>query len=75
MQDNGRVCAVGSTDGSVTILQLSEGLVQAQASEKRVISAVSSQSINAYVNIGLLSKEQDCRCCLPLPFTRCCVAC
>ena len=41
VQENGKVCAVGSADGCTTIVQLSEGLVQQQPSEKRVITAVS----------------------------------
>ena len=39
-QENGQVCAVGSSDGCVTILKLSRALYEVQPNEKRVITAV-----------------------------------
>ena len=47
MMDNGRVAAVGSADGSTTIVQFSDGLVDMQPNEKQALTSVSPQSLLA----------------------------
>ena len=42
LQENGRICGVGSADGGTTILQLSKGLADIQPNEKHAIGAVRS---------------------------------
>jgi len=44
MQENGKICAVGSADGSTTILQMSDGLMNPHPTEKRAVGAVSPPS-------------------------------
>lgn len=41
MMDNGRIAAVGSADGSTTIVQFSDGLVDMQPNEKQALTSVS----------------------------------
>lgn len=41
VQESGRIAAVGSADGSVTLLQLSNGLVDLQPAERQSMVAVS----------------------------------
>lgn len=45
MMDNGRVAAVGSADGSTTIVQFSDGLVDMQPNEKQALTSVSTWSL------------------------------
>lgn len=44
-----RLCGVGSADSSVTILQLSEGLVEMQHNEKNIISSVCWAGSSAFL--------------------------
>lgn len=39
--DTGRICAVGAADGSTTIVQFSDGLVDMQPNEKQALTSVS----------------------------------
>lgn len=39
--ENGRIAAVGSADGSTTIVQFSDGLVDMQLNEKQALTSVS----------------------------------
>lgn len=41
MMENGRIAAVGSADGSTTIVQFSDGLVDMQLNEKQALTSVS----------------------------------
>ena len=42
MMDTGRICAVGAADGSTTIVQFSDGLVDLQPNEKQALTSVST---------------------------------
>ena len=56
LQEAGKVAAVGSADGSVTLLQLSAGLVDLQPAERQSMVAVSTQSA-CYVLLSFLKLE------------------
>ncbi len=43
MMDTGRIAAVGSADGSTTIVQFSDGLIDIQPNEKQSLTSVSTQ--------------------------------
>ena len=42
VMDTGRIAAVGSADGSTTIVQFSDGLIDMQPNEKQALTSVSS---------------------------------
>lgn len=46
MMDTGRIAAVGSADGSTTIVQFSDGLIDMQPNEKQSLTSVSSGSLS-----------------------------
>ena len=59
MMDNGSIAAVGSADGSTTIVQFSDGLVDMQPNEKQALTSVSH---TALLNLHVDNKD-------PVPIT------
>ena len=53
VMDTGRICAVGAADGSTTIVQFSDGLVDMQPNEKQALTSVSTLS-NQYACLMLI---------------------
>lgn len=53
LQSQGRMVALGSTDGSVTVLQLSRGLWEAQKDEKASIAAMFERELRREKNLEL----------------------
>ncbi|KAL3145226.1 Dynein, 70 kDa intermediate chain, flagellar outer arm [Trebouxia sp. C0010 RCD-2024] len=57
MMDNGRIAAVGSADGSTTIVQFSDGLVDMQPNEKQALTSVFERETNREKNLEKAVKE------------------
>lgn len=49
IMDTGRICAVGAADGSTTIVQFSDGLVDLQPNEKQALTSVSTSFYQMYL--------------------------
>ena len=60
VMDSGRIAAVGSADGTTTIVQFSDGLVDIQPNEKQALTSVSCCNLKEKTvkNITSLASQQ-----------------